>query len=129
MSSGWWSPNPIYRHFFTNAYMPDATRAEGQNFDEMQRMSTSPENALRIMAMNAFVDARKDARTITIPTLVLHIRDDMAVPIKEGREVAREIPDATFIELPGANHCMIQGHAGFDEFFEHIRPFLTEHGG
>jgi hypothetical protein len=30
--------------------------------------------------------------------------------------------------LPGANHCMIRGHAGFDEFFSEIAPFLGEHG-
>jgi len=126
VSAGWGSPSPVYRHFFSSAYIPDATSLESASFDEMQRVSTSPENAMRIMAMNAYVDARKDARSIQVPTLVLHMKDDMAVPAKEGREIAREIPDAGFVELPGANHCMIRGHAGFDEFFTEIRPFLEE---
>jgi class 3 adenylate cyclase/pimeloyl-ACP methyl ester carboxylesterase len=129
VSSGWGSPSPIYRHFFTTAYMPDATKAEGDSFDEMQRISTSPENALRIMEMNAYVDVREDARSISVPTLVLHVKGDMAAAIKEGREVAREIPGAGFIELPGANHCMIRGHAGFDEFFQEIGPFLDVNRG
>lgn len=129
VSSGWGSPSPIYRHFFTTAYMPDATKAEGDSFDEMQRISTSPENALRIMEMNAYVDAREDARAIRVPTLVLHVKGDMAAGIKEGREVAREIPGAGFVELPGANHCMVRGHAGFDEFFQEISPFLEANRG
>lgn len=127
VSAGWGSPNPVYRHFFSSAYIPDATNSESASFDEMQRVSTSPENAMRIMEMNAYVDARKDAQAIQTPTLVLHVKGDMAAPIKEGREIAREIPDAAFVELPGANHCMIRGHAGFDEFFSEVRLFLEEH--
>lgn len=128
VSAGWGSPSPVYRHFFSTAYMPDATSAESASFDEMQRVSTSPENAMRIMAMNAYVDSRPDLRTLAVPTLVLHCKGDMAAPIKEGREIAREIRNAVFVELPGANHCMIRGHPGFDEFFDEIRPFLEEHG-
>ena len=129
VSSGWGSPSPVYRHFFTTAYIPDATKAEGDSFDEMQRISTSPENALRIMEMNAYVDLRKEAREIRVPTLVLHVKGDMAAAIKEGRELAKEIPGAGFTELPGANHCMICGHPGFDEFFHEISPFLEANSG
>jgi pimeloyl-ACP methyl ester carboxylesterase len=129
VSSGWGSPSPVYRHFFTTAYIPDATKAEGDSFDEMQRISTSPENALRIMEMNAYVDSRKEARAIRVPTLVLHVKGDMAAAIKEGRELAKEIPGAGFTELPGANHCMIRGHPGFDEFFHEISPFLEANSG
>lgn len=127
VSAGWGSPNPVYRHFFTSSYMPDATPEEGASFDEMQRISASPETALRIMEMNAYVDARADAQRLNIPTLVLHVQGDMGAPISEGRETAREISTAEFVELPGANHCMIRGHPGFDEFFQEIEPFLKEH--
>ncbi len=127
VSAGWGSPNPVYRHFFTSCYMPDATPEEGASFDEMQRISVSPKTALRIMEMNAHVDARADAQSLRVPTLVLHAQGDMAAPISEGRDTAREIPTAEFVELPGANHCMIRGHAGFDEFFQEIEPFLKQH--
>ncbi|WP_170381621.1 alpha/beta fold hydrolase [Ruegeria atlantica] len=126
VSSGWGSPNPVYRHFFTSSYMPDATPEEGASFDEMQRISASPEIALRILEMNAYIDASADAQSLKTPTLVLHSRGDMAAPISEGRKTARAIPTAEFIELPGANHCMIRGHPGFDEFFQEIEPFLKE---
>jgi class 3 adenylate cyclase/pimeloyl-ACP methyl ester carboxylesterase len=128
VSAGWGSPSPVYRNFFTSSYMPDATSSESASFDEMQRISSSPENALRIMEMNAYVDAREYARAVRVPTLVLHVKGDMAAPIKEGRETAREIPGAVFVELPGANHCMVRGHSGFDEFFSELEPFLLDHG-
>ena len=76
--------------------------------------------------MNAYVDAHDDAHKLNVPTLVLHVQGDMAAPISEGRETAREIPTAEFVELPGSNHCMVRGHAGFDEFFHEISPFLAQ---
>jgi class 3 adenylate cyclase/pimeloyl-ACP methyl ester carboxylesterase len=126
---GWGSPNTIYRHFFTSTYIPDATPQEAESFDELQRISTNTENALRILEMNAEVDARDHAAAIRAPTLILHCRDDRAVPVEESRLAARLIPGASFVELPGANHCMVGGHPGFREFFDEAMPFLREHAG
>ena len=39
--------------------------------------------------------------TIRVPTLVLHKRDDQAVPLEEGKYIADHIPGAKFVELPG----------------------------
>lgn len=126
VAAGWGSPSPQYRHFFTSFYMPDATPEQSANFDEMQRVSTNAHNALRILEMNAHVDSRADARAVTAPTLVTHVSGDMASPISEGRGIAAEVPGAVFVELPGANHIMIRGHAGFDEFFHAFSRFLGE---
>lgn len=124
---GWGSPDPVYRHFFTTTYMPDAPPEEGACFDELQRLSTNPENALRIMEMNAHVDAAACAKQVQAPTLVLHCKGDKAVPAEEGRRAARLIPGASFIELPGNNHCMVGGHPGFQEFFDEAMPFIRAH--
>lgn len=129
ISDGWGSPNSIYRHFFTANYIPDATPEEAESFDELQRISTNTDNALRIFQMNAQMNAEEDASEIRAPTLVLHCGGDRAVPVEESRLAARLIPDATFIELPGSNHVMVEGHPGFEEFFSAIKPFLREHAG
>ncbi len=126
---GWGSPNAIYRNFFTSAYMPDATPDEAESFDELQRISTNTENALRILAMNADVDVTEYAAAVRTPTLILHCRGDRAVPVKESRLAARLIPGASFVELPGSNHCMVGGHPGFQEFFDEAMPFFREHAG
>jgi pimeloyl-ACP methyl ester carboxylesterase len=126
---GWGSPNAIYRHFFTSTYIPDATKEEAESFDELQRISANSENALRIMEMNAGVDATKYAAAVRAPTLILHCRDDRAVPVEESRLAARLIPGASFIELPGSNHILIGGHPGFEEFFDEAIRFLREHAG
>lgn len=126
---GWGSPNSIYRHFFTTHYLPDAAPEEANCFDELQRISTNTENALRILQMNAEIDAREFAAAIRAPTLILHCGGDQAVPVEESRLAARLIPGASFVELPGRNHLLIGGNPGFEEFFDEIGPFLREQFG
>jgi hypothetical protein len=50
---GWGSPNPVFRHFFTANFIPDALPEVVASFDELQRIATSPENALRIWCCTA----------------------------------------------------------------------------
>jgi hypothetical protein len=43
---GWGSPNPVFRHFFTSTFIPDAPQEIVASFDELQRIATSPEAAM-----------------------------------------------------------------------------------
>jgi class 3 adenylate cyclase/pimeloyl-ACP methyl ester carboxylesterase len=126
MREGWGSTNPVYRRFFTSSYIPEAPQKVQRDFDELQRVSGSAENVVRIWEMNAELDTREIARQIRVPTLVLHNRDDQMVPAEEGRIIARTIPGAQFVELPGGNHVALEGEPCFDQFFESVHPFLAE---
>jgi class 3 adenylate cyclase/pimeloyl-ACP methyl ester carboxylesterase len=126
IEAGWGSPSPVYRNFFTSIFMPDSNAIQRSSFDEMQRISTNTKNALRILEMNAYLDMRKEAREVRASTLIAHQRNDMFVPVELGREAARTIPGAVFVELPGSNHALIRGQPGFDEFFEDLDSFLVE---
>ncbi len=124
---GWGSPNPIFRHFFTSSFMPDAPPEIAANFDELQRIATSPENALRLWKMNAVVDATELAKQVRAPTLVLHCQGDRVSPLEEGHRLAKFIPDASFVELPGNNHALLEGTPAFGRFFEEVTAFLAKH--
>jgi class 3 adenylate cyclase/pimeloyl-ACP methyl ester carboxylesterase len=123
----WGSPNPVYRHLFTESLMADATAEQKSSFDELQRVATSPENAARINEMNAAVDVTELAPQIKVPTLVLHSEGDRRVPLEEGRRMAALIPGARFVTLPGNNHALVEGTSAFDMFFEEFERFLNEH--
>jgi pimeloyl-ACP methyl ester carboxylesterase len=125
---GWGSPNPVYRNFFTSTFLPDAPQAVQESFDELQRICTDTETALRIWDMNNLIDTVEAAKQIEAPTLVLHIKGDRVVPVAEGRLTARLIPNASFIELPGNDHVAIEGQPSFDSFFDEARAFLAEYG-
>ena len=77
---GWGSTNPVFRHFFTSNFIPDATPEVATSFDELQRIATSPENALRLWQMNAHIDAIELAKQVSVPTLVLHCKGDRVAP-------------------------------------------------
>jgi class 3 adenylate cyclase/pimeloyl-ACP methyl ester carboxylesterase len=124
---GWGSSNPVFRHFFTSNFMPDASPEVGASFDELQRIATSPENAVRIWQMNAEIDATDLARRVKVPTLVLHCQGDRVAPLEEGHLMARLIPGANFVELPGNNHAILEGTPAFDQFFEVATVFLSQH--
>ena len=94
------SPNPVFRHFFTSNFIPDAPPEIAVSFDELQRIATSPENALRLWEMNAQLEVTELAKGVRVPTMVLHCKGDRVSPLPEGRHTARLIPGASFIELP-----------------------------
>ena len=48
---------------------------------------------------------------VRVPTLVLHRRDDGLVPVRHGRQIASQIPEARFVELEGADHLPFVGDA------------------
>ena len=123
----WGSTNPVLRRFFTSNFLPDAAPDVAGKFDELQRISTSPENALRLWNMNARIDATELAKRVSVPTLVLHCTGDHVAPLEEGRGIARFIDDASFVELPGNNHVILEGTPAFDQFFEVVTAFLAKH--
>ena len=128
IQQGWGSPNPAYRHFFTSNFIPEATIEQANNFDELQRISTTPENALRLWEMNGLVDVTDLASKVTAPTLVLHCQGDRVAPMEEGRRMAAHIPNARFVPLESNNHVVLEGTPAFDAFTEEANAFLKEHG-
>ena len=45
---GWGQDNPAFRQIFTSQLMPDASAEQTQWFNDLQRETTSPENAVRL---------------------------------------------------------------------------------
>ena len=73
------------------------------------RMSASPGGAVALAKMNTDIDIRDDLASIRAPTLVLHRSGDRDMNIEEGRYLARHIPGAQFVELPGIDHLPFAG--------------------
>ncbi|MFV0514914.1 MAG: alpha/beta fold hydrolase [Jhaorihella sp.] len=124
---GWGSVNPAYRHMFTESMLPDASPAQKLYMDEQQRLSTTPENAARINAMNAEVDVMDLAARIRAPTLICHAEGDRRIPLDEGRRLAGAIPGAEFVTLPGSNHMLVEGTEAFDVFHDRMDSFVARH--
>ena len=63
---------------------------------------------------------------VRVPTLVMHVRDDLMVPIEAGRQLAAGIPGARFIALPGRNHLFLKHEPAATRFFEEINLFSDQ---
>jgi class 3 adenylate cyclase len=75
------------------------------------------------VGLSILADVRHRLAEITVPTLVIHRRDNRFVPIARGRYVADHIPDARFVELEGDDHA--PWTRGADEIVDEIEEFLT----
>ena len=126
MRHGWGSKNPAFRQIFTSRFIPDATPEQMQWFDDLQRMTASPENAIRIRQVIDDIDVDALLPQVTVPTVVLHCRDDAAVPFEEGRRMAAGISGARFVELEGRNHLILEDEPAWPRFLNEVRAFLGQ---
>jgi pimeloyl-ACP methyl ester carboxylesterase/DNA-binding CsgD family transcriptional regulator len=126
---GWGTSDPKFRRVFANMLLPDGDAGQLAAFDALQRQSATPDVALRLRAMFSGIDVLDLCRRVTAPTLVMHIREDGAIPFEEGRLLAGLIPAAEFVALEGRGHILVPGTSAFEAFFAELRAFLAVHDG
>ncbi|MBI1776146.1 MAG: alpha/beta fold hydrolase [Proteobacteria bacterium] len=121
---GWGQENPAFRQLFTSQFIPEGTKEQADWFNELQRVSTSPEGAARNIEANGDVDVTDLLSKVKVPTLVLHAREDARVPFAGGRRMAAGIPGARFVPLQSRNHLILEEEPAFARFMEEVRVFL-----
>jgi len=121
---GWGLNNPAFCRTFTCRFIPEATPEHQRWFDELQRVSTSPENAARLMDRDDHLDVRPLLSQVQAPTLVIHCDRDAAVLPERGRLLAASIPGARYVSLPSANHLMLEEEPAWGQFLEELGIFL-----
>lgn len=126
---GWGKGTPEFRQVFTTLFMPDASLEQQHAFDELQRISTSPENAARIVSQFDVIDVREFATRIRCPTLVLHARGDARIPFEEGRRMAALIPGARFVPLESRNHALVSSDPAWKQFMDEVVAFPQSTAG
>jgi DNA-binding SARP family transcriptional activator/pimeloyl-ACP methyl ester carboxylesterase len=125
---GWGQENPAFRQIFTSWYIPDGSPEQWRWWNDLQRISTSPENAVRLMTDLGKIDVSHLLAQVSVPALVLHSVNDAAVPFASGRDLATSIPGARFIPLDSSNHLILDHEPAWPRFLEEIRAFLHEDG-
>jgi pimeloyl-ACP methyl ester carboxylesterase len=93
-----------------------------RHYANSMRRSVSPGDALVFMRGDAETDVRAILPTVRSPTLVIQRTEDKNVSIEHARYVARRIPGAALVELPGSNHGYVSPDQ--DEVLDQIERFL-----
>jgi pimeloyl-ACP methyl ester carboxylesterase len=121
---GWGKENPAFRQVFTTQFIPDGTPEQHRWFNELERVSTSPQIAARFFSVLSAIDVSALAPRVSCPTLVLHSRHDARIPFEEGRLIASLIPGARFVPFESRNHILLETEESYRRWFEEVRAFL-----
>ncbi len=102
---------------------PDADKAEMERNLTFLRAAATGDVAAEILEEGFFRTNVADVLPlIQAPTLILHRRDDHAVPFEFGRQVASLIPYARFVLLDGDHHLPYEGN--FEPILQAVEEFL-----
>ncbi len=121
---GWGQENPAFRQIFTTMFLPGGTPDQIDWFNDLQRMTTSPENAVRLRKAMDEIDISDLLPQVSVPTLVMHRRVDAMVPFEQGRQLAAGIKGARFVALEGRAHVILEGDPGWQRFNDEIDNFV-----
>jgi pimeloyl-ACP methyl ester carboxylesterase len=126
MRQGWGQENPAFRQLFTSLFLPGGTPEQMQWHNDLQRVTTSPTNAVRIRQAVDELDVTDLLPKVRVPTLVLHCRDDAVQPFDEGRRLAAGIKGSRFVPLEGRNHLILESDPSWERLVGEIRNFLRD---
>ena len=118
-------PDPTYRQMFVARFLPEGTQEEWREFDELQRRSTSPENAWRFVDEFSNIDVTDLATNVTAPTLILGARREPDDMFEQSRALASLIPGSRLVPLDSCNHLLPERDPAWRHFLAEIDGFLT----
>jgi pimeloyl-ACP methyl ester carboxylesterase len=120
----WGRDNPAIRQMFTSSFVPEGTAEQIAWFNELQRVSTSPANAVRLRAAFGAINVAELASRVSVPTLVLHSKGDRVIQFSAGLELAAAIPGARFVPIESRNHLILEHEPIWPQYMETIQRFL-----
>lgn len=118
-AAGWGRGILIHTVAPSQAGNPEAVAQAGK----FERLSASPGAVKAIMLLNTLIDVGPILPSVRVPTLVLHRRTDLQVPVEAGRKLAAAIPGARFIEYPDGDHGFWVGNSA--PMLGDIEEFIT----
>jgi DNA-binding CsgD family transcriptional regulator len=121
---GWAREDPVFRRVFTSRFIPDATEEQMRWFDGLQRMSTSPENAVASRVARQEVDIADELPRIVAPTLILQAVGDQMTTFDNAPFVAALIPSSRLVPLESDNHILLADEPAWEVFLREVGAFL-----
>jgi DNA-binding NarL/FixJ family response regulator len=121
---GW----PAFRQVQSTQMFPGATPAQIAEVNELFRVSATPRHAARMVKATGEADVSAVLPRVACPTLLLHCRGALQLPVEEVRLVASSIPGARLVSLDTDNYLALQGEPAFERMLEEIRAFLPRDG-
>jgi pimeloyl-ACP methyl ester carboxylesterase len=94
-----------------------------RSWGRFERRAVSPGGMRKILAMMRDTDVRDVLASVRVPTLVIHRTGDRAISVESGRYLARHIPGARLVEVPGIDHFPWVGDT--DAILDEVEHFVA----
>lgn len=121
----WARDDSAYRQVFASQFLPDARRELWQAFNTLQRATTSTENVVSFLDAFAHIDVTAEAGELRCPTLVVHARRDVRVPVAQAHELCRLIPGSRLCLLDSGNHILTADEPAWPALCREVEAFLA----
>jgi len=105
-----------------SVFTPDHSSEELRRTTALQRESANSETAAQLLLLTYSADVAALAPDVAAPCLVTHRHHDSAICFDAGRELAANLPDASFVPLDGSAHPPWEGDSA--ALLEQIFDFL-----
>jgi pimeloyl-ACP methyl ester carboxylesterase/DNA-binding CsgD family transcriptional regulator len=92
-----------------DVFLPGASAEEREEFVDFQRRAMSAESAARSLQAVYDIDVADRLGEAPRGAVVMHRREDRAIPFAQGRALAAGLPDASFVTLGGVDHFPWRG--------------------
>jgi pimeloyl-ACP methyl ester carboxylesterase len=121
----WGRDDAMYRQMFMSRFLPEGTHEEWREFDELQRRSTSPDNAWRFLQEFGQIDVTDLAPLVSAPTLILCARHEPEAIFEQSRHLASLIPGSRLLPLDSQNHLLPERDPAWAQFLNELDAFLA----
>lgn len=121
---GWGEANPAFRQIQSTQMFPGATPDQLAELNELWRVAAPPHQAARMIKATGEADVSALLAHVACPTLLLHCRGALLLPVEEVRLVASSIPGARLVPLDTDNYLALKGEPAFERMLEEMRAFL-----
>jgi len=121
---GWGRESPEFRRLYMSRFIPEGTPEQLDWFSELQQVSASSDNAVRLMEEFSRIDVRALLPDVRVPTTIFHCERELVVPIHEARLMAAGIRGARFVPLPSRNHLLLGDEPAWPIFVRKLGDVL-----
>jgi pimeloyl-ACP methyl ester carboxylesterase len=125
MRHGWGDEHSAFMKAFSSVFLPNGSPQQIKWLVDLQRITTSAENAVRIRNACDNIDVTNLLPKVQVPTLVIHCRHDNVASIDQGLLMARSIPHAKLVTLESENHVVLADEATWPKLVGEIESFLS----